>query len=202
MTTADEVWALLRAQVSPRPAAAVPLAEASGRTLRETVFTREDMPPFDRSAVDGFAGRFNSYSRRVCGSGASGADSSARSPASTRASCAASLNRALPHARARGATMFVALAPSSGPMLTTVPARRSTKFDASRMRAASALTALTPCAKSRPACAALPMHSRRNVALPNRSTTTEPSGSAGSIANPSPPRAACSRATARIARPL
>ncbi|MBJ7326378.1 MAG: molybdopterin molybdotransferase MoeA [Chthoniobacterales bacterium] len=55
MTTADEVWALLRAQVSPRPAAAVPLAEASGRTLRETVFTREDMPPFDRSAVDGFA---------------------------------------------------------------------------------------------------------------------------------------------------
>lgn len=55
MKTVGDVWALLRANVSPRETARVALDEAGGRTLRETVVAPEDMPSFDRSAVDGFA---------------------------------------------------------------------------------------------------------------------------------------------------
>lgn len=55
MTTAGEVWALIRAGVSPRGTARVSLDEAFGLTLRESVRAPEDMPSFDRSAVDGFA---------------------------------------------------------------------------------------------------------------------------------------------------
>ena len=152
------------------------------------------------AAVSGFAGRFGSYSTRVRGSGASAAVESATSPRFTDSSRAASRKRALPQARARSATMLVAFAPSSGPMFTTVPASRSTSFAASRILPASALTADTPCAKSRPACAARPSHSMRKVALPRRSRTSEPSGSDGSIARPSPPSAAQARASARITR--
>ena len=54
MKSAGEIWLLLREQVSPRGTDAVDLAEACGRTLREPVCTAEDMPPFDRSAVDGY----------------------------------------------------------------------------------------------------------------------------------------------------
>jgi len=55
MTTAGQVWDLLRAQVAPRGTVEVPLEEACGRTLRTPVRAAEDMPAFDRSAVDGFA---------------------------------------------------------------------------------------------------------------------------------------------------
>ena len=54
MKKAGEVWALLRDQVAPRGTAPLSLGEARGRTLREPVCAREDMPAFDRSAVDGF----------------------------------------------------------------------------------------------------------------------------------------------------
>ena len=39
----------------PLPAVRVPLAEAFGRVLRETVCAPEDLPPFDRSTRDGYA---------------------------------------------------------------------------------------------------------------------------------------------------
>lgn len=55
MTTAAHVWDLLRTQVTPRGTTRIPLSEADGRTLREPVRAPEDMPAFDRSAVDGFA---------------------------------------------------------------------------------------------------------------------------------------------------
>lgn len=54
MKTAEEVWALLRSEVSARKVEPVSLADARGRTLRETVRANGDMPAFDRSAVDGF----------------------------------------------------------------------------------------------------------------------------------------------------
>lgn len=54
MTSAEEIWSLLREQVSPRGTETIDLSDACGRTLREGACTAEDMPPFDRSAVDGF----------------------------------------------------------------------------------------------------------------------------------------------------
>lgn len=69
MTSAEQVWALLRDQVSAREATRVPLGECRGRTLREPVRADEDMPAFDRSAVDGFVvlGDDASESFRVVG---------------------------------------------------------------------------------------------------------------------------------------
>jgi len=54
MKSAEEIWSLLREKVAPRETETVALAEACGRILRESVCAAEDMPPFDRSAVDGF----------------------------------------------------------------------------------------------------------------------------------------------------
>ena len=54
MKTVDEVWELLRREISPREAVEVGLADALGGVLREEVAAPEDQPAFDRSAVDGF----------------------------------------------------------------------------------------------------------------------------------------------------
>src|SRR5215208_4292748 len=43
--------------VTVAPAERLPLAEADGRILAETVFAPLDLPPFDNSAVDGYAVR-------------------------------------------------------------------------------------------------------------------------------------------------
>ncbi|MCO5072794.1 MAG: molybdopterin molybdotransferase MoeA [Rhizobiaceae bacterium] len=43
--------------VEPRPLEMVPLAEAAGRTLAEDVMARRTQPPFDASAMDGYAVR-------------------------------------------------------------------------------------------------------------------------------------------------
>ncbi len=57
MKTVDEVWELLRREISPREAVEVELADALGGILREDVTAPEDQPAFDRSAVDGFVVR-------------------------------------------------------------------------------------------------------------------------------------------------
>jgi molybdopterin molybdotransferase len=57
MKTVDEVWELLRRDISPREAVEVELADALGGILREDVTAPEDQPAFDRSAVDGFVVR-------------------------------------------------------------------------------------------------------------------------------------------------
>jgi molybdenum cofactor synthesis domain-containing protein len=44
-------------EVKPLPPVSVPFAKAAGAVLAEDVFAPEDIPPFDRSAVDGFAVR-------------------------------------------------------------------------------------------------------------------------------------------------
>jgi molybdopterin molybdotransferase len=51
----DDALSEIRSCCLPLPAARVPLAEAFGRVLRETVCAPADMPAFDRSTRDGYA---------------------------------------------------------------------------------------------------------------------------------------------------
>jgi len=51
----DEAISEIKSHCQPLPAVRVPLAEAFGRVLRETVCAPDDMPPFDRSTRDGYA---------------------------------------------------------------------------------------------------------------------------------------------------
>lgn len=51
----DEALADIRLRVSPLPPQRVALTSALGCVLRETVCAPEDLPPFDRAAVDGYA---------------------------------------------------------------------------------------------------------------------------------------------------
>jgi molybdopterin molybdotransferase len=53
----DEALADIRLRCAPLPPTRTPLAEAFGLVLRETVCAPDDLPAFDRSAVDGFAVR-------------------------------------------------------------------------------------------------------------------------------------------------
>ncbi len=57
--SADEVRELVRSLCRPLEPERVPLPRALGRVLREPVRAPEDLPPFDRSAVDGFAVRLD-----------------------------------------------------------------------------------------------------------------------------------------------
>jgi molybdopterin molybdotransferase len=51
----DEALARVFELVRPLPAEPVPLAQAAGRVLAEDVAARRDQPPFDASAMDGYA---------------------------------------------------------------------------------------------------------------------------------------------------
>jgi molybdopterin molybdotransferase len=55
MISLAEARALIQANIRPLAAQTVALAGAHGRVLREDVRAREDMPAFDRSAMDGYA---------------------------------------------------------------------------------------------------------------------------------------------------
>jgi molybdopterin molybdotransferase len=55
MITVAEAQAEIGRRVSLLPTEAIPASEARQRILRETIFCPEDMPPFDRSAMDGYA---------------------------------------------------------------------------------------------------------------------------------------------------
>jgi molybdopterin molybdotransferase len=52
-----EAWERIAAVVAPLPVEEVPLAEAAGRIVAEDARSAVDLPPFDRSAMDGFAVR-------------------------------------------------------------------------------------------------------------------------------------------------
>ena len=58
LLTLDEARARLTGAVSPMQGEAVPLAGAVGRVLARDVVARHDQPPFDASAMDGWAVRF------------------------------------------------------------------------------------------------------------------------------------------------
>lgn len=55
MISLAEARALITENISPLRATAAPLAQAFGRVLRQDVFAKEDLPAFDRSAMDGYA---------------------------------------------------------------------------------------------------------------------------------------------------
>jgi molybdopterin molybdotransferase len=63
MKSVDEVWELLRREVSAREAVATELGDALGGILREDIIAPEDQPAFDRSAVDGFVVRSEDVSK-------------------------------------------------------------------------------------------------------------------------------------------
>jgi molybdopterin molybdotransferase len=64
MTSLADARALIAQNLSPLPAVATRLSDAAGRVLRQDVAAREDLPGFDRSAVDGYAIAANDSSDR------------------------------------------------------------------------------------------------------------------------------------------
>lgn len=59
MISVENALALVREHCSALAQEVVPIAEAMARVLAETVFSPNDLPPFDNSAMDGFALRWN-----------------------------------------------------------------------------------------------------------------------------------------------
>ena len=57
MIPISEAIGLVKAQVTPLPAESVPLKESVGRFLASDVVADSDLPPFDRSQMDGYAVR-------------------------------------------------------------------------------------------------------------------------------------------------
>jgi molybdopterin molybdotransferase len=55
MISLSEARALIEKNILPLPAQAAPLGEAFGRVLREDARADEDLPAYDRSAMDGYA---------------------------------------------------------------------------------------------------------------------------------------------------
>ena len=55
MISLAEARALIAENISPLPAVTSLLGQAGGRVLRQDVKAREDVPGFDRSAMDGYA---------------------------------------------------------------------------------------------------------------------------------------------------
>jgi molybdopterin molybdotransferase len=55
MNSVTQAQETIRQHVVPLPVETVSLAEAHGRVLREVIESPEDLPPFDRSAMDGYA---------------------------------------------------------------------------------------------------------------------------------------------------
>ena len=53
----DEALALVLARVRPLPLVDVPIRDAAGRVLGEDARAATDLPPFDSSAMDGYAVR-------------------------------------------------------------------------------------------------------------------------------------------------
>ena len=56
--------ATITQRISPLAAETVTIASAHGRVLREPVATMEDLPPFDRSAMDGYAIRMDDTAKQ------------------------------------------------------------------------------------------------------------------------------------------
>ncbi len=57
MISIDEALELVLPGIEPLDAERVPLAEAAGRVAAEPARSAVDLPPFDRSAMDGYAVR-------------------------------------------------------------------------------------------------------------------------------------------------
>jgi molybdopterin molybdotransferase len=57
MIPLEEAWGHVRSRLSVLPAESVPVADALGLVVADPVVATEPVPPFDNSAVDGFAVR-------------------------------------------------------------------------------------------------------------------------------------------------
>ncbi|MBI5631276.1 MAG: molybdopterin molybdotransferase MoeA [Elusimicrobia bacterium] len=57
MITPEEALRLILENTARLSAESVPLADSVGRVLAEDIYSKEDLPPFDNSAMDGFAVR-------------------------------------------------------------------------------------------------------------------------------------------------
>lgn len=88
MIGADEALAIIQAQCSRLPSERLPANEALGRVLAQDQFSPVDLPPFDNTAMDGFALRctnatlpagqvFNIAGEQAAGDGAQTADGTA-----------------------------------------------------------------------------------------------------------------------------
>ncbi|MEM7263228.1 MAG: gephyrin-like molybdotransferase Glp [Planctomycetota bacterium] len=55
LQTLSEVQAEILSRIEPLPSVTIPLADAAGRTLAADIDARDDIPPFDNTAMDGFA---------------------------------------------------------------------------------------------------------------------------------------------------
>jgi molybdopterin molybdotransferase len=80
LLTLEEAQERVLAHARPLPAELVPIAEAAGRVTAEDVRARVDLPPFDSSAMDGFAVRSADLpgTLRVVGESAAGTPYAAR----------------------------------------------------------------------------------------------------------------------------
>ncbi len=68
MLTYDEALARVLSHADPLPAEIVPVADAYGRALAEAIVATENLPPFDNSAVDGYAvGEYENQLRQPIG---------------------------------------------------------------------------------------------------------------------------------------
>ena len=89
MLTAQQAWSSIVAHVRPLPTVVVDLADAAGYVLAGSVSADRDLPPHDRSAMDGFAVRAedlpSSSGLRVIGEVAAG---SPERPEVVRGTCA------------------------------------------------------------------------------------------------------------------
>lgn len=65
MITLEEAQIIIENSIITLPAERVSLREATGRVLREDVAADIDMPPFDKSAVDGFACRYHDINNEL-----------------------------------------------------------------------------------------------------------------------------------------
>ncbi len=61
MLSVSDATAIIRQHQLTLPTETVPLTDATGRVLRETVRADRDFPPFDRVAMDGIAIRYTDY---------------------------------------------------------------------------------------------------------------------------------------------
>jgi molybdopterin molybdotransferase len=66
LITPSEAWKIIGAATPLLKTESIPLEKAPGRVLSSAIKTSIDLPPFDNSAMDGFAIRYADYAAGIC----------------------------------------------------------------------------------------------------------------------------------------
>ncbi|MDP2989943.1 MAG: molybdopterin molybdenumtransferase MoeA, partial [Kiritimatiellota bacterium] len=66
MVDPHQAWAIIAAVLAPLPRIRLPLAVSAGYVLAEDVRADRDLPPADRSAMDGYAVRAYDLKKNPC----------------------------------------------------------------------------------------------------------------------------------------